>query len=571
MTDGQFSSDNNQSGDWGSKHSVGSDVNNASYANTNTNPTEPINTQSAQSTQQTEQMPQVHTAQHASTQQQSFGTTQNFGAQQTPYTASANSAYNASYGAHSTTTNSFTGAASSNATEAPSASSATVIPAGASTANTKKSSAGKTFIVAFAGALIACVLAFGVASATGLFGTSVTLGSSSSSVISSTDDEDTSLATQVANKCLPSVVSINVYTDSTSTSSSSSSIYDFLYGDSSNSSSTTYTLSSRGSGVILSSDGYILTNYHVVANGKMFEAVVDGNTLEATLVGTDSSSDVAVLKVEGSGYTAIEIGDSDNIEVGEWVMTIGSPFGLEQSVATGIISATSRSQIIDQSSLSSSGIDTSLIYPSLIQTDAAINPGNSGGALVNAEGQLIGINTLITSYSGNYSGVGFSIPSNYAINLAQEIIEGKTPTHAQLGVTLSTVSAEAAARYGFKVTSGAYISSIVSGSGAENAGLQVGDIVVGFDGKTVSSASDLLLDIRTKNPGDKVTLTINRNGVEMQVEVTLGSDEDTTSASSSSNSNSNSNSQSQQYGYSYNRSQTYSDNTSSSSTDAQAA
>jgi putative serine protease PepD len=367
-------------------------------------------------------------------------------------------------------------------------------------------------------------------------GKSVTLGSTSSSTITASDSDST-LATQVADKCLPSVVSINVYSESTSTSSS---IYDFLYGNT-NSDSSSLTLSSRGSGIILSSDGYILTNYHVVANGKKFEAVVDGSTLEATLVGSDSSSDVAVLKVDGSGYTAIEIGDSDNITVGEWVMTIGSPFGLEQSVATGIISATSRSSIIDQSTAASSGIDTALIYPNLIQTDAAINPGNSGGALVDANGKLIGVNTLITSYSGNYSGVGFAIPSNYAINLAQEIIEGKTPTHAQLGVNLSTVSSETAARYGFKVTSGAYVSNVVSGSGAADAGLEVGDIITGFDGKSISSASDLLLAVRTKSPGDTVSITFNRDGQDKTVDVVLGSDEDTTASSASSSLNSGSN------------------------------
>jgi putative serine protease PepD len=222
-------------------------------------------------------------------------------------------------------------------------------------------------------------------------------------------------------------------------------------------------------------------------------------------------------------------------------MTIGSPFGLEQSVATGIISATSRSSIIDQSTAASSGIDTALIYPNLIQTDAAINPGNSGGALVDANGKLIGVNTLITSYSGNYSGVGFAIPSNYAINLAQEIIEGKTPTHAQLGVNLSTVSSETAARYGFKVTSGAYVSNVVSGSGAADAGLEVGDIITGFDGKSISSASDLLLAVRTKSPGDTVSITFNRDGQDKTVDVVLGSDEDTTASSASSSLNSGSN------------------------------
>ena len=164
------------------------------------------------------------------------------------------------------------------------------------------------------------------------------------------------------------------------------------------------------------------------------------------------------------------------------------------------------------------------IYPNMIQTDAAINPGNSGGALVDGEGKLIGINTLITSYSGNYSGVGFAIPVNYAINLAQQIIAGETPTHAQLGVSLSTVSAQAAQRYGLPVDSGAYVAGVSENSGAAAAGIVPGDIITAFDGQPVESASDLMLDVRTKNPGDTVTLTVNSGGQEKEVQVTLGDD-----------------------------------------------
>jgi putative serine protease PepD len=504
MTDQQFGSNGGQQGDYYQKYSI--DGGNTTSANNNSEGGFANNGSAAQgagfSASTTAQMPTSQTQYQTTTQ------------------ASPSPNYSQAYSGNANSGTASWGQASY-------ASGGSAIPAAAPA---KKNGGAKTFATAFAGALIACVLAFGVASATGLFGTNVTLGSSSSSTISA-DDVDASLATQVADKCLPSVVSINVYTEETSTNS----IYDYLYGNS-NSNSSSLTLSSRGSGVVLSSDGYILTNYHVVSGGKKFEAVIDGSTLEATLVGSDSSSDVAVLKVEGSGYTAIEIGDSDNITVGEWVMSIGSPFGLEQSVATGIVSATSRSQIIDESTAASSGIDTALIYPNLIQTDAAINPGNSGGALVDANGKLIGINTLITSYSGNYSGVGFAIPSNYAINLAQEIIEGKTPTHAQLGVNLSTVSSEAAARYGFKVSSGAYVSNVLSGSGAAKAGLEVGDIITGFDGTSITSASDLLLAVRTKNPGDTASVTYNRDGQDITVDVVLGSDE-TTSTSTSTESN----------------------------------
>ena len=162
--------------------------------------------------------------------------------------------------------------------------------------------------------------------------------------------------------------------------------------------------------------------------------------------------------------------------------------------------------------MQSGGTGEVTIYPSMIQTDAAINPGNSGGALVDDEGKLIGINTLITSYSGNYSGVGFAIPVNYAINLAQQIIAGETPTHAQLGVSLSTVSAATASRYGLPVDTGAYVAAVTPDSGAAAAGIVPGDIVTAFDGQAVESASDLMLDVRTKNPGDTVTLTVNSGG-----------------------------------------------------------
>ena len=234
----------------------------------------------------------------------------------------------------------------------------------------------------------------------------------------------------------------------------------------------------------------------------------------------------AVLKAkDASGLTVMELGDSDNLTIGEWVMTLGSPFGLEQSVATGIVSATSRSQIMSaQESMQSGGTGEVTIYPNMIQTDAAINPGNSGGALVDDEGKLIGINTLITSYSGNYSGVGFAIPVNYAINLAQQIIAGETPTHAQLGVSLSTVSAATASRYGLPVDTGAYVAAVTPDSGAAAAGIVPGDIVTAFDGQAVESASDLMLDVRTKNPGDTVTLTVNSGGQEKEVQVTLGDD-----------------------------------------------
>jgi S1-C subfamily serine protease len=162
------------------------------------------------------------------------------------------------------------------------------------------------------------------------------------------------------------------------------------------------------------------------------------------------------------------------------------------------------------------------IYANMIQTDAAINPGNSGGALVNSNGELIGINTLITSYSGNYSGVGFAIPVNYALPIAEKLIKGETPTHAQLGVTLSSVTPSVAQRNGLSANYGAYVTSVNEGTGASEAGLQPGDIIVSFNGAKVESSSDVMVDIRACNPGDTVTLGINRDGKTLELSVKLG-------------------------------------------------
>lgn len=413
-------------------------------------------------------------------------------------------------------------------------------PAGAVTVQ-NKSHGGRTFLLAFCGAAVACAIGlggFGIWQAStggsdaGSSSSSTQLGSQNSGSINATDAEsDQTLAEAVAQKALPSVAAIDVYANQSSGMSG-------MYGSGNSGSGTgTLTQSSLGSGVVLTADGYIVTNYHVIEGADAVEVTVEGETYEADVVGSDPSSDIAVVKAkDASGLTPIEIGDSDDLIIGEWVMTIGSPFGLEQSVATGIVSATSRSQIMD-SSTDQYGQSTgeTTIYPNMIQTDAAINPGNSGGALVDADGKLIGINTLITSYSGNYSGVGFAIPVNYAVNLAQQIIDGKTPTHAQLGVSLSTVNAQNAQRYGLSVDSGAYVAAVSEGSGAAEAGLKEGDIITKFDGENVESASDLMLDVRSKNPGDKVTLEVNSNGETKQVEVTLGSDESTQSASTQQN------------------------------------
>lgn len=382
----------------------------------------------------------------------------------------------------------------------------------AAAAPAKKGSAVKTFLVAFAGAAVACAIAFGALFATGTIGSSgtTTIGSTSTGTTITVDGEDTTLAEAVSEKCLPSVVNIDVYTKQ-----QSQSFYGLMGQDSS---SNTLEESSLGSGIILSEDGYILTNYHVIEDADQLKVTANSQEYEAKVVGTDESSDLAVLKIDASGLTAIEIGSSSDLKVGEWVMALGSPFGLEQSVSTGIVSATSRTT----STLSSS--ESSAVYTNMIQTDAAINPGNSGGALVDSEGKLIGINTLIASSSGTSSGVGFAIPVDYAMGIAQQIMNGETPSHAQLGVSCVTINSQLASRYNLPVESGAYVSQLASSSAAEKAGIQQGDIITKIDDTNISSNTDLTLAIRSHSVGDKVKVTYNRNGEENTVEVTLGSD-----------------------------------------------
>lgn len=366
----------------------------------------------------------------------------------------------------------------------------------------------KIFLLGFLGAVVACALAFGVYSALGKNSSSVTLGSDGSGTNITVTGDDAMLAEAVAQKALPSVVNINVYTASQSQAQ----------GFMRSSSTQEYTQSSLGSGVILSDDGYILTNCHVIEGADKLQVVASGGEYEAKVVGTDPSSDLAVIKIEASGLPAVEIGSSSDLVTGEWVMAVGSPFGLEQSVSTGIVSAVSRSS----SSLYSS--ESEAIYTNMIQTDAAINPGNSGGALVDKNGKLIGINTLIASTSGSSSGVGFAIPVDYAMKIAEQIIAGQTPSHAQLGVSLTTVNSSVAARYNLPVSEGAYVTRVTSSSGASKAGIAEGDIITKVGDSKVTSASDLIIAVRSHNPGDTVSVTFNRSGSEQTVDVVLGTD-----------------------------------------------
>lgn len=349
------------------------------------------------------------------------------------------------------------------------------------------------------GALVVALVLWG----TGLVGapastsspTSAQAGSSGSNgtIEINASNEDANVAEAVAAKALPSVVSVYC-----------------TYDDG----------SGMGSGVILDTDGDIITNYHVINGATAISVTIDGKSYDASVVGSDSSSDIAVIKADlkGASVTPIEVGDSDQLSVGEWVMTVGSPFGLEQSVSQGIVSSLYRNELMT----SSSG---ETIYTNLIQVDAAINPGNSGGALVNDQGQLVGICTLYSSDTESFAGIGFAIPGNYAVSIAKTIISGEPVTHAYIGLSMQTVNATNAAANGLSVNQGAYVAQVFADSPAQKAGIQAGDIVVEFDGQEITSADGMILAVRSHEIGDTVDVVVVRNDERKTLSVTLGSDE----------------------------------------------
>ncbi|MDZ7645091.1 MAG: trypsin-like peptidase domain-containing protein [Woeseiaceae bacterium] len=255
-------------------------------------------------------------------------------------------------------------------------------------------------------------------------------------------------------------------------------------------------IASAGSGVIVDADnGYILTNHHVVDGVDRIQvSLYNDETLDAEVVGSDPATDIAVLQVESNGLIEIPIGDSDTLRVGDFVIAIGNPFGLGHTVTSGIVSALSRTGI------SRSG------YEDFIQTDASINPGNSGGALVNMDGELVGINSAIISRSGGNVGIGFAVPSQIAQSIMRQIVDFGEVRRGLLGVTIQTIDEEGAKALGAEVTSGALVSEITPGSAAEEAGLQVDDIIVRVDDQDIEDSRELANAIGLKGSGEEVEI-----------------------------------------------------------------
>ncbi len=274
--------------------------------------------------------------------------------------------------------------------------------------------------------------------------------------------------------------------------------------------------SGLGSGVIITSDGYIVTNNHVIEGAEKLEVTLNDNrTFNAKVIGSDSKTDLALLKIEATGLKAIEIGNSDDVKVGEWVLAVGNPFGFTSSVTAGIISAKARS-------ISSATHSAPAGLESFIQTDAAVNPGNSGGALVNVRGQLIGINTMIYSSTGNYAGTAFAIPSVLMQKVVTDLKEYGTVQRAVLGIQYQELTSELAEEKGIKgLNDGIYVAKVEDRSAAKEAGLEEGDVITAIDGAPVKNSGLMMEQMNKLRPGDKVTVTYVRDGKSHNTTVTM--------------------------------------------------
>ena len=269
--------------------------------------------------------------------------------------------------------------------------------------------------------------------------------------------------------------------------------------------------SSLGSGVIVGAEGFILTNHHVIEAADEIEvAIADGRKLRAKLVGTDPDTDLAVLRVEGEKLPAITFGRSDALQVGDVVLAIGNPFGVGQTVTLGIVSALGRSHL---------GINT---FENFIQTDAAINPGNSGGALVDASGNLVGINRAIYSRSGGSMGIGFAIPVSIARQIMDQIIAHGSVTRGWIGVEVQELTPELAESFRLDTTEGTLIAGVLRGGPADRAGVKPGDILVAVENKAVKDSSSMLNVVAALQPDKLARLTLIRGGKSIQLTVTIG-------------------------------------------------
>lgn len=294
---------------------------------------------------------------------------------------------------------------------------------------------------------------------------------------------------------------------------------EFLYGPGAGNREFKQYGSGSGSGVIVSTEGYIVTNNHVIEGATEIEVILnDNSTYTAKIIGTDPSTDIAVLKIDAKNLNAIPLGNSDDLRVGEWVLAVGNPFNLTSTVTAGIVSAKARNINL----LSDRTRQDIVPIESFIQTDAAVNPGNSGGALVNTSGELVGINTAIASQTGSYAGYSFAIPVNLMQKVMRDLIDFGLVQRGFLGVQIADINQELKETNKLPSIRGVYISKVIEGGGADNAGIKDGDVILKIGAKDINSVAALQEEIGKRRPGDKVPVTIrNSKGEEVQKEILL--------------------------------------------------
>lgn len=310
---------------------------------------------------------------------------------------------------------------------------------------------------------------------------------------------------EAADRAMPAVVNITAITEHRARNEREQRYYQF-FGSPGPSKST-------GSGVIISDKGYIVTNNHVIKDATKVDITLsDNRKFEAEVMGTDPSTDLAVLKITGKNLPVIALANSDKTRVGEWVLAIGNPFELTSTVTAGIISAKGRDISI---------LNGQYSIESFIQTDAAVNPGNSGGALVNADGKLIGINTAIYAPSGTYAGYSFAVPINLVKKVMQDLIDHGEVKRAFLGIMIQSVDSDMAKEFNLAVTEGVYVSELIEGGAAIQSELNTGDVITRINGIQTSSVPKLQEQIGSRNPGDDIVVTVNRKGKPKDIIVKL--------------------------------------------------
>ena len=318
-----------------------------------------------------------------------------------------------------------------------------------------------------------------------------------------------------AKKAIPAVVNIKSKVEMQDSREGYGSIWDYMNG---NPHHGMMEGEVSGSGVVVSNDGYIVTNNHVVEQaGKIEVTLSDRHTYTAKVIGKDPETDLALLKIDATNLPFMDYGNSDETQVGQWVLAVGNPYNLTSTVTAGIISAKGRNIDILPNNPSKN------LYPieSYIQTDAAVNPGNSGGALVNTEGQLVGINSAIASATGSYTGYSFAIPVNLVRKVVADLLQYGTVQRAFLGVSIRTVDEDIAKTAGLNTTNGIYVDGVTEHGAAEAAGLKEGDVIIKVGDQGVNDVPGLEEQIARMRPGDKVNITINRNNKEMEIPVLL--------------------------------------------------